>query len=451
MRWPFGKRHETQKQTHDQAKAREQQQEQAQEQEQGHPAKAPPSQDAPAPEATSFAASPLKEVHSSEEIGFPEEDRSPEGAHPPEASSSSLEASPAPETSSLEASPAPEASSLEASPAPEASPPKPETQKPEAPKPADKAPKALGWFGQLRQGLRKSSNQISGGLASIFTQRKLDDETLEELEELLITADLGVAVASQVTANLAKTRFGKNISEQEIKAALADEISAILAPVAHPLNIPTSPKPHVIFFVGVNGSGKTTTIGKIADAQGKTGKSLMLAAGDTFRAAAVEQLKIWGTRTNAPVIAKTEGADPASLAYEALQTATAQGTDLLLIDTAGRLHNRQELMEELAKMVRVVKKLDDSAPHQVILVLDATIGQNAIAQVKAFAQMVQITGLIVTKLDGTAKGGVVVALAKEFGLPVHGVGVGEGADHMQPFDPQDFAHALVGYRPSNSP
>ena len=305
-----------------------------------------------------------------------------------------------------------------------------------------------GWFGRLRQGLSKSSNKISSGLSAIFTQRKLDDTTLESLEELLISADLGVGVATQITANLARSRFGKEISDEEIKQALAQEIEAILTPVAQPLNFTATPSPQTILFVGVNGSGKTTTIGKIAHAQRQAGKITMLGAGDTFRAAAVEQLKIWGARTGAPVIAREQGADPAGLAFDALKTAQAQGADLLLIDTDGRLHNRQELMDELAKVVRVLKKIDEAAPHHILLVLDATIGQNALAQVKTFQDIVQVSGLIVTKLDGTAKGGVVVALAQEFGLPVHGVGVGEGIDDLRSFDPHDFARALVGLETS---
>ena len=333
----------------------------------------------------------------------------------------------------------------EAGPAPQdAAPPSGEEQ-------ALQRPPKRSWLQRLTQGLSQSSSRISGGVSAIFTRRPLDGETLEELEELLIAADLGVAVATEITANLAKTRFGKEVTDQEVKQVLCDHIAEILHPVAHPLTFDRNAKgPQTVLFVGVNGSGKTTTIGKIAQAQSAAGASLVLAAGDTFRAAAVEQLKIWGERAGAEVVAKPEGSDPSSLAFDALKTAQVQGADLLLIDTAGRLHNRQELMEELAKVVRVLKKQDKDAPHQVILVLDGTIGQNALAQVRAFADRVQVSGLIVTKLDGTAKGGVVVALAKEFGLPVHGVGVGEGADDLRDFDPQEFAQALVGIDSSAS-
>ena len=271
----------------------------------------------------------------------------------------------------------------------------------------------------------------------------MDDDTLEALEDLLITADLGVKTAAKITANLAKTRLGKSVSETEIKQALAEEIATILRPVAIPFET-LDAKPQTVVFVGANGSGKTTTIGKFAQDFHQKGANLMLAAGDTFRAAAVQQLTIWGQRTGVPVITKDAGADPAGLAFDALQQARHGQADLLLVDTAGRLHNRSELMEELAKIIRVLKKQDASAPHNVLLVLDATIGQNALAQVQVFMQAVEVTGLIITKLDGTAKGGVVVALADAYGLPVHAIGVGEGAEDLQPFDPEAFARALVG-------
>ena len=306
---------------------------------------------------------------------------------------------------------------------------------------------ASGWFGRLRQGLAKSSSRLSNGLGTIFTKRKLDDDTLEELEELLITADLGVATAAEVTANLANAHFGKEVGEAEIKQALADDIATLLKPVAIPFGVKDQsphPSPHTVLFVGANGSGKTTTIGKFAKNLRDQGAQVMLAAGDTFRAAAVQQLKIWGERTGAPVVARDAGADPAGLAFDALRQARAAGSDLLLIDTAGRLHNRSELMEELAKVLRVLKKLDETAPQDVILVLDASIGQNAVQQVKVFLETVQVTGLVVTKLDGTAKGGIVVALAKAFGLPIHAIGLGEHAEDLRPFDPQKFAEALVG-------
>lgn len=274
-------------------------------------------------------------------------------------------------------------------------------------------------------------------------RRLMDDAMLEELEELLIRSDMGVDTAVRVTANIAEGRFGKRISTRELKAALAAEITRIMTPVARPL--PLYPqKPQVVLVVGVNGSGKTTTIGKLASQFRAAGKSVVIAAGDTFRAAAVEQLQVWGQRAGVPVLTAPEGSDPASLAYDALTKAQADGADLLMIDTAGRLQNRADLMEELAKIVRVLKKKDPTAPHNTILVLDATTGQNAVNQVEIFRKLADVSGLVMTKLDGTAKGGVLVALADKFGLPIHAIGVGEQIDDLSPFDPEDFARALVG-------
>ena len=274
-------------------------------------------------------------------------------------------------------------------------------------------------------------------------RRLLDDAMLESLEELLIQADMGVTTATRVTANIAEGRFGKRISTPELRQALTDEIARIMEPVARPL--PLYPqKPQVILVVGVNGSGKTTTIGKLASQFKAAGKSVVIAAGDTFRAAAVEQLQVWGTRAGVPVLTAPEGSDPASLAFDALTQAQADSADLLLIDTAGRLQNRQDLMEELSKIVRVIRKKDPSAPHNTLLVLDASTGQNALNQVEIFRKIADVSGLIMTKLDGTAKGGVLVALADKFGLPIHAIGVGEQIDDLSPFDPQDFARALVG-------
>jgi fused signal recognition particle receptor len=301
-----------------------------------------------------------------------------------------------------------------------------------------------GWFQRLRQGLGRSSGRLKDGIAGIFTRRKLDQESLDELEELLITADLGVETAAHLVQDLSRTRFGKEVTDREVRGALADSVSGILAPVARPLIIDRAHRPEVILVSGVNGTGKTTTIGKLAQQFRQDGRSVMLAAGDTFRAAAIQQLKVWGERTGAPVVAGNEGADAAGLAFDALKDARAAGVDVLLIDTAGRLHNKQALMDELAKVVRVLKKLDPTAPHQTLLVLDATVGQNAHSQVEIFKSMVDITGLVVTKLDGTARGGVVVALAKRFGLPVHAVGVGEGLDDLRPFEAKAFADALLG-------
>ena len=274
-------------------------------------------------------------------------------------------------------------------------------------------------------------------------RRVLDDAMLESLEDLLIQADMGVDTALRVTANLAEGRLGKRVSAEEIKQALADEIARIMDPVARPMPLyPT--KPQVVLVVGVNGSGKTTTIGKLASQFKAAGKSVVIAAGDTFRAAAVEQLQIWGDRAGVPVMTAPEGSDPASLAFDAMTRAQETGADLLLIDTAGRLQNRTDLMEELAKIVRVIRKKDPSAPHNTLLVLDATTGQNALLQVEIFRKIADVSGLVMTKLDGTAKGGVLVALADKFGLPIHAIGVGEQIDDLSPFDPQDFARALVG-------
>jgi fused signal recognition particle receptor len=304
--------------------------------------------------------------------------------------------------------------------------------------------KKSGWLTRLKAALRRSSSKLGDGIAGIFTKRKLDATALEELEELLIASDLGVATSAKLANNLAKTRFNKDVSPEEVRTALAEDVAEILAPVARPLEIDSAKKPHVVLVVGVNGAGKTTTIGKLAKQQAEAGRRVMLAAGDTFRAAAVEQLQIWGERTRVPVVAKQTGADAAGLAYEALERAKREGTDLLLIDTAGRLHNRSELMAELQKVVRVLKKQDESAPHDIVLVLDATTGQNALSQVATFKELIAVTGLVVTKLDGSAKGGVLVALAEQHGLPVHAVGVGEGADDLRPFSADAYARGLMG-------
>jgi fused signal recognition particle receptor len=304
---------------------------------------------------------------------------------------------------------------------------------------------AFGSFlGKLKQGLTRSTQKLSEGITGAFTRRKLDDSALEELEETLIAADLGTEVAARIIAAFRRTRFGREVTDEEVKTALADEIAAILTPVAHPLAIDHSKKPFVVLVVGVNGTGKTTTIGKFAQQYAETGLRAVLVAGDTFRAAAVEQLQVWGQRTGAPVISGPPNTDAAGLAFEALRRATADAADLLLIDTAGRLHNKSVLMEELRKIIRVIKKQDASAPHATLLVLDATTGQNAIQQVRVFKEMVDITGLVVTKLDGSARGGIVVALAEAFGLPVHAVGVGEQAGDLRPFDAADYARGLVG-------
>ena len=301
-----------------------------------------------------------------------------------------------------------------------------------------------GFFSRLKEGLSRSTQKLSSSITAVFTKRKLDEAALDELEELLIAADLGPAAAGRVIDAFRRTRFGTDVTDEEIKTALAEEITAILAPVAHPLEIDASHAPHVVLVVGVNGTGKTTTIGKFAQFYRDQGLRPMLVAGDTFRAAAVEQLQIWGERTGAPVVSGKPESDAAGLAFTALERARLEGIDVLLIDTAGRLHNKTALMDELAKIIRVMQKLDPTAPHSTVLVLDATTGQNALNQVEVFQDLVNIDGLIVTKLDGSARGGVVVALAEEFGLPVHAVGVGEKVGDLRPFDASEFARGLVG-------
>ena len=312
------------------------------------------------------------------------------------------------------------------------------------PAPAAAPARRGGWLSRLKEGLTKSTAKLTDGIGGIFTKRKLDDESLEEFEELLITSDLGPVTAARVTAELARTRFGKEVTADEVKRTLAAEIRKVLDPVAKPLALDPAAKPHVILVVGVNGAGKTTTIGKMAKQYREEGKSVLIAAGDTFRAAAVQQLQAWGERAGCPVISRETGADAAGLAYDALERAKREKADVLLIDTAGRLQNKANLMAELQKIIRVVKKLDPEAPHSTLLVLDATTGQNAINQADVFREMVNVGGLIVTKLDGSARGGVLVALAEQFKLPVHIIGVGEGVDDMRPFDAESFARSLVG-------
>ena len=304
-------------------------------------------------------------------------------------------------------------------------------------------PRKLSWFQRLRQGLAKTSTQLAENIAGIFTKRKLDAETLGELEDLLIQADLGVETAARISTALAKGRFDKEIATEEVRAVLAAEVERALAPVAKPLRIEGEHKPHVILVTGVNGTGKTTTIGKLAHRLRAEGHTVMLAAGDTFRAAAVEQLKIWGTRTGAEVVARETGADAAGLAFDALKQAREKKSDVLLIDTAGRLQNKQALMEELEKVIRVLRKVDPSAPHQVLLVLDATTGQNALNQVEIFKDKAGVTGLVMTKLDGTARGGILVAISAKFGLPVHAIGIGEGIEDLAAFDAGEFARAIA--------
>ncbi len=301
-----------------------------------------------------------------------------------------------------------------------------------------------GWWRRLSAGLKRTSSSIGGAISDLVTKRKLDASMLDDVEDVLIRADLGIETAGRIAAALAQGRYEKGIGAEEVKAVLAAEVEQVLAPVAQPLAIDTAAKPFVILVIGVNGSGKTTTIGQLAAKFRAEGRNVMLAAGDTFRAAAIDQLKIWGERTRAPVVARAPGSDAAGLVFEALSTARAQKADVLLVDTAGRLQNKAALMEELEKIVRVMKKLDPTAPHAVLLVLDATVGQNALAQVEAFRASAGVTGLAMTKLDGTARGGILVAIAAKYGLPVHFIGVGEGVEDLEPFAAREFAHAIAG-------
>jgi fused signal recognition particle receptor len=298
------------------------------------------------------------------------------------------------------------------------------------------------WWKRLSGGLRRTSSSLGSAISDLVSKRKLDAETVEELESELIRADLGPDFAARIAAVLSEGRFEKAIASDEVKAVLAGEIEKVLAPVARPLEVTT--RPFVILVAGVNGSGKTTTIGKLAARFRAEGKSVMLVAGDTFRAAAIDQLKIWGDRTGAQVMASEAGADAASLAFDAVTAAKSQGVEIVMVDTAGRLQNRAELMNELEKIVRVIRKVEASAPHAVLLVLDATVGQNALSQVEIFGKIAGVTGLVMTKLDGTARGGILVAIAAKFGLPVHFIGVGEGVDDLAPFTARDFARAVVG-------
>jgi fused signal recognition particle receptor len=309
---------------------------------------------------------------------------------------------------------------------------------------AETSPENTGaWWKRLTGGLKRSSTAL-GAITDLVTKRKLDTATLDEIDDALLRADLGLETSNRIVAALSEGRHNAEITPDEVKAVVAAEVEKALAPVAQPLRIDTSKKPFIVLVAGVNGSGKTTTIGKLAAKLRAEGRSVMLAAGDTFRAAAIEQLKIWSDRTGAAFMAREAGADAAGLAFDAVAAAKERGTDILLIDTAGRLQNRTELMEELHKIVRVIKKLDADAPHAVLLVLDATVGQNALSQVEIFKKAVGVTGLVMTKLDGTARGGILVALAAKFAVPVHFIGVGEGVDDLSPFSARDFARAIAG-------
>jgi fused signal recognition particle receptor len=304
-----------------------------------------------------------------------------------------------------------------------------------------------GWLGRLRAGMARSSARLTEGINTIFNRRRLDDAALLELEELLIASDMGLGIAAEVTDELRRTRFNQDVSPEEVRAALAAEVIRLVEPVTKPLRLDTEKKPFVILVVGVNGSGKTTTIAKLAKQYRDAGFKVVLAAGDTFRAAGVEQLQIWGERTGCRVVARPTGSDAAGLAYEAFEQARTEGSDILMIDTAGRLHNKVNLMGELQKIVRVLKKVEPQAPHSVLLVLDATTGQNAHAQAEIFREMVGVTGIVMTKLDGTARGGVLVSLAEKYGIPIHAIGVGETAEDLRPFEASAYARSLVGLAP----
>ncbi len=309
--------------------------------------------------------------------------------------------------------------------------------------PAVSTAKGAGFFERLKQGLGKTSSKLSDGIGGLFTKRKLSGDTLDDLEDVLIEADLGLETAERIIATLSKGRYEKGIGADDVRAVLKAEVERVLAPVALPLQIDAAMKPFVILVVGVNGTGKTTTIGKLAARFRREGKTVMLAAGDTFRAAAIDQLKIWGEHTGSEVVAGEVGADAAGLVFDAVSRARNRGADVLLVDTAGRLQNKEGLMEELAKVIRVMRKVEPAAPHAVLLVLDATTGQNALSQVDVFRDRAGVTGLVMTKLDGTARGGILVAISAKHALPVHAIGVGEGVDDLQPFDAGDFAQAIA--------
>ena len=309
--------------------------------------------------------------------------------------------------------------------------------------PEDARPERRSWFQRLKSGLSKTSSKLTDGIANVFTKQKLDAASLDDLEDLLIQADLGVDTAMRITERISSGRYDKGISPDEVRQILSSEVEGVLSPVARALTIDQANKPHVILMVGVNGTGKTTTIGKLAAQYRADGKKVLLAAGDTFRAAAIEQLQVWGERTGCAVVARDVGSDAAGLAFDAISQARAEGHDIVLMDTAGRLQNKAGLMDELEKIVRVIRKLDETAPHDVVLVLDATTGQNALNQVEVFRERAGVSGLVMTKLDGTARGGILVAIASKHQLPVHAIGIGEGVEDLAPFDAKEFAQAIA--------
>jgi len=365
------------------------------------------------------------------ENGKPEEEAAVAHRHP---APSPRRAEPAPHLEQSESSGSSEVATVEAAP-PQIGPASTEAEEPR------------GWFARLKAGMARSSERLNAGINTIFSRRRLDDAALLELEELLIASDMGIGIAAEVTEELRRSRFNQEVSPEEVRGALAEEVIRLVEPVMKPLRLDLTRKPFVILVVGVNGSGKTTTIAKLAKQYRDAGHAVVLAAGDTFRAAGVEQLQIWGERTGCRIVAKPPGSDAAGLAFEAFEQARAEGSDILLIDTAGRLHNKANLMSELQKIVRVLKKVDPLAPHSVLLVLDATTGQNAHAQAEIFREMVGVTGIVMTKLDGTARGGVLVSLAEKYGIPIHAIGVGETADDLRPFEARAYARSLVGLEP----
>ncbi len=396
-----------------------------------------------APEAELAAPPAAPEVEPAAPEG---EEAAPAPATPSAPEPQAVEA--APEPTAPEAEPA--ASEAEPEPAPVPAP--AETAKASAepePEPEPKEPEPQsggGFFSRLRRGLAKTSSRLAQNIGGIFTKRKLDEEMLQDLEDILIQADLGIEMSERIIERLRRERFDRNVSPEEVQQVMAEEIAAVMEKVQQPFAIDETHKPFVVLVVGVNGSGKTTTIGKLAAIAKREGHEVMLVAGDTFRAAAVEQLKIWAERSGARFLSRETGADAAALAYDALQQARDEGVDIVFMDTAGRLQNRKELMDELAKIVRVMQKVIPDAPHAVLLVLDATTGQNALNQVQVFREVVGVTGLVMTKLDGTARGGILVAIAEKHGLPVHAIGVGEGIDDLQPFDAEAFARAIAGLK-----
>ena len=402
------------------------------------PAKKEPPKDRPAKKEPPERKRPFKTVTAKPKQSPKPKGPPPAGPHP--APADTAKSAPSPKAAPPPAGPVT---------APGATPPEdlPPAER-EKKKPKASAEPRRSWFDQLRNGLARTSNALSDNLASALTKRKLDEDTLDRLEEVLIKADLGVAMAGRIRATIARGRYDRGLDEGTVREVLAAEIASVLEPVAEAFPL-SGARPHVFLVVGVNGTGKTTTTAKMAHLFKRQGLSVMLAAADTFRAAAIDQLKVWGGRVGVAVVAKEAGSDPAGVAYEALERARAEDVDVLLVDTAGRLQNKSDLMAELAKIVRVLKKLDATAPHGVILVLDATTGQNALNQVEIFKEIAGVTGIVVTKLDGTARGGILAAIAERFKLPINAIGIGEGLDDLKPFDAQDFARAIAGAKSEN--